>query len=84
MSHQRDADYYLDITQEVCPFTFVRTRLLLEKMKPGEIADILLKGLEPLENVPNAVMEEGHDLLSLTPLAGSDAHGPHLLRIRRC
>ncbi len=84
MSHQRDADYYLDITQEVCPFTFVRTRLLLEKMKPGEIADILLKGVEPLENVPNAVMEEGHDLLSMTPLDASDAHGPHLLRIRRC
>ena len=84
MSHQRDADYYLDITQEVCPFTFVRTRLLLEKMKPGEIADILLKGVEPLENVPNAVMEEGHDLLSMTPLDSAETHGPHLLRIRRC
>ena len=84
MSHQRDADYYLDITQEVCPFTFVRTRLLLEKMKPGEIADILLQGVEPLENVPNAVMEEGHDLLSMTPLDAGTAHGPHVLRIRRC
>ena len=84
MSHQRDADYYLDITQEVCPFTFVRTRLLLEKMKPGEIADILLQGIEPLENVPNAVMEQGHDLLSLTPLDEAQAEGPHLLRIRRC
>ncbi len=84
MSHQRDADYYLDITQEVCPFTFVRTRLLLEKMKPGEIADILLQGVEPLENVPNAVMEQGHDLLSLTPIDEAEAEGPHLLRIRRC
>ncbi len=84
MSHQRDADYYLDITQEVCPFTFVRTRLLLEKMRPGEIADILLQGVEPLENVPNAVMEEGHDLLSMTPVEADKAHGPHVLRIRRC
>jgi len=84
MSHQRDADYYLDITQEVCPFTFVRTRLLLEKMKPGEIADILIQGVEPLENVPNAVMEQGHDLLSLTPIDEAGAEGPHLLRIRRC
>ena len=84
MSQQRDADYYLDITKEVCPFTFVRTRLLLEKMKPGEIADILLKGVEPLENVPNAVMEDGHDLLSMVPLDDAEADGPHLLRIRRC
>ena len=84
MSQQRDADYYLDITKEVCPFTFVRTRLLLEKMKPGEIADILLKGVEPLENVPNAVMEDGHDLLSMVPLDEAQSDGPHLLRIRRC
>jgi len=84
MSYQRDADYYLDISQEVCPFTFVRTRLLLEKMKPGEIADILLQGVEPLENVPNAVMEQGHDLLSMTPLDETKPEGLHLLRLRRC
>ena len=84
MSHQRDADYYLDISQEVCPFTFVRTRLLLEKMKPGEIADILLTGVEPLENVPNAVMEQGHELLSMTPIDEADPTGPHLLRIQCC
>ena len=53
-------------------------------MKPGEIADILLKGVEPMENVPNAVMEEGHDLLSMTPLDAAETDGPHLLRIRRC
>ena len=84
MSDKRDADYYLDISQEVCPFTFVRTRLLLEKMKPGEIADILLQGVEPLENVPNAVMEQGHDLLSMTPLDETEPKGLHLLRLRRC
>lgn len=83
MSHQRDADYYLDISQEVCPFTFVRTRLLLEKMKPGEIADILLQGVEPLENVPSAVLEQGHELLSMTPLDDAKPAGPHLLRIQR-
>ena len=84
MSRQRDADYYLDISQEVCPFTFVRTRLLLEKMKPGEIADILLQGVEPLENVPNAVIEQGHELLSMTPIDETKPAGPHLLRIQRC
>ena len=83
MSHQRDADYYLDISQEVCPFTFVRTRLLLEKMKPGEIADILLQGAEPLENVPSAVLEQGHELLSMTAVDEADPAGLHLLRIQR-
>jgi TusA-related sulfurtransferase len=64
--------YCLDITGEVCPMTFVKTRLLIERMGAGEIAEILLKGQEPIENVPASVAELGHDVLSLEP---ADAGG---------
>lgn len=64
-------DHYLDITAEVCPMTFVRTRLLIEKMKPGETAEIRLSGGEPLENVPDSVSELGHSVLDITPLDGN-------------
>ena len=47
--------YFLDITAEVCPMTFVKTRLLIEKMAAGETAEIHLVGEEPLENVPASV-----------------------------
>ena len=73
------ADYFLDITEDVCPMTFVKTRLLIERMAPGEVAEILLKGSEPLKNVPESVSELGHEVLSLSPCprdeepAGTDA-----------
>jgi len=66
-------DYRLDITAEVCPLTFVRTRLQLERMNSGEILEIRLCGEEPLENVPRALAEEGHEILSFAPETGGAA-----------
>ena len=57
----------LDVTAEVCPFTFVKTKLLLEDMKPGEVAEIRLNAGEPLVNVPRSAAEAGHRVLSVEP-----------------
>lgn len=74
------ADHLLDITRDVCPLTFVKTKLLLERMSSGETADIRLTGAEPLENVPRSVREHGHEVLSLEP----ETDGPvYTLRIRK-
>ncbi len=69
-----DIDFYLDITPEVCPLTFVKTKLLIERMAPGQVLQVRLKGAEPLENVPRSVRELGHTVLSLE--ADEPAHGP--------
>ena len=58
-------DHHLDITPYVCPMTFVRAKLLMERMKPGEVAEILLSGGDPLENVPRAIWEHGYEVISL-------------------
>ena len=58
-------DHSLDITSDVCPMTFVRTRLLIEKMAVGEIAAIRLTGEEPISNVPPSVTELGHTVLDI-------------------
>jgi TusA-related sulfurtransferase len=63
-------DYFLDITTDVCPMTFVKTKLLIERMSVGETAEIRLPAGEPLENVPRAVEEHGHMLLDLVPESG--------------
>lgn len=68
------ADYVLDITRDVCPLTFVKTKLLLERMAAGQTAEIRLKGAEPLENVPRSVREHGHEVLSLEPDADSECY----------
>lgn len=68
----------IDITGEVCPMTFVRTKLRLERMRPGEILNVRLRGDEPLRNVPRAARDEGHSILGIVP-QGDD----HIVTIRR-
>ena len=62
--------------------TFVRTRLLVERMAPGDEAEILLRGVEPVENVPASVAELGHAILHIGP-AGDGDDGDMRLVIRR-
>ncbi len=42
----------LDITSEVCPMTFVRTRLALDRLALRRRAAVTLRGEEPRRNVP--------------------------------
>jgi TusA-related sulfurtransferase len=73
--------YFLDISAEVCPLTFVKAKLLLERMPKGAVAEIRLAGAEPLENVPRALAEDGHEVLSLLPETGDS--GVHRLTVRK-
>lgn len=54
---------FLDITGDVCPLTFVKTKLRLEELAPGEVLEVRLQGEEPLRNVPRSAKEEGHKVL---------------------
>lgn len=51
----------LDIRDVTCPLTWVRTKLALEAMQPGEELLVLLGDPEAIENVPRSVREAGHD-----------------------
>ncbi len=53
----------LDITQEVCPMTFVRTRLALDRIAPGQTLSVRLRGEEPCRNVPRTLIEQGHTVV---------------------
>lgn len=55
----------LDVTREVCPMTFVRVRLALDKLSKGETLMAVMKGEEPLRNVPRTAVEQGHEVLSI-------------------
>lgn len=77
-------EHTVDITGLICPMTFVRTKLALEKIQPGDVLLVRLKGSEPLANVPRSAREHGHTILSLEPEdPATGATGVHLLRIRR-
>jgi len=52
----------LDITGLVCPMTWVRTKLELERMAPGEVLVVTCPEGEALENVPRSAAAAGHDV----------------------
>jgi TusA-related sulfurtransferase len=70
----------LDITAETCPMTFVRVRLMLDRLPPGAVAVVRLAGAEPLENVPRTLQAQGHAVLGLGAETGGAASR---LRLRK-
>lgn len=50
----------LDITDDVCPMTFVRTRIALDRLPVDGVLVVLLTDGEPLENVPRSAAELGY------------------------
>lgn len=56
----------VDITDVVCPVTFVKAKIALEELDDGDILSIRLNDGEPVQNVPRSIKEEGHKVLSLT------------------
>jgi tRNA 2-thiouridine synthesizing protein A len=58
------ADRDIDITRDLCPMTFVKTRIALDRLAPGQTLLVRLRGEEPLRNVPRTATEQGHTVLS--------------------
>ncbi|MBI1290573.1 sulfurtransferase TusA family protein [bacterium] len=59
----------LDITRDLCPMTFVKTKLELEELAPGDLLEVTLREGEPLLNVARSVEEDGHAVLEKTRVA---------------
>lgn len=58
-------DDTVDITDVVCPVTFVKAKVALEELSEGEILSIRMNEGEPVQNVPRSIKEEGHQILKL-------------------
>ncbi|MBS1152266.1 MAG: preprotein translocase subunit TatB [Myxococcaceae bacterium] len=58
-------DASVDITAEVCPMTYVRVKLALERLAAGGVLEVWLTGEEPLKNVPRSAREDGHQVLCI-------------------
>jgi TusA-related sulfurtransferase len=52
----------LDLTGVVCPMNWVRARLALERLAPGESLQLLVDPGEALDSVPRSAREEGHEV----------------------
>ena len=54
----------LDLRGVICPYNFVKTKLKLESMAPGQLLLVHLDEGDPIRNVPRSVSDDGHDVLS--------------------
>jgi TusA-related sulfurtransferase len=50
----------LDVSALRCPMTWVRTKLELQRLEPGQTLEVRLPAGEALENVPRSAREAGY------------------------
>lgn len=60
-----EIDDNVDITDVVCPTTFVKAKVALEELDDGQILAVKMNDGEPVQNVPRSIKEEGHKILKL-------------------
>ncbi|MEM3723179.1 MAG: sulfurtransferase TusA family protein [Candidatus Hadarchaeales archaeon] len=58
-------DKRIDIRGEVCPYTFVKSKLALEELASGQVLEILVDHEPATENVPRSMEAEGHKVLEI-------------------
>ena len=58
-------DDTVDITDKVCPLTFVKAKVAIDELEDGEVIAIRMNDGEPVQNVPRSIREEGHQILKL-------------------
>ena len=59
----------LDLRGVACPLNYVKTRVALERLAPGEALEVWLDHGEPEENVPRSCDEDGFQVVSLDDAA---------------
>ncbi len=61
-----EPDREADLSAVACPLNYVKTKLLLGSMRPGQVLGVVLNA-EGCRNVPESVAKDGHSVLSLAP-----------------
>lgn len=55
----------LDLRGEVCPYTFVKSKLFLEEMEIGEIMEVIVDFPPSAKNVPRSLKNEGQEVIAV-------------------
>lgn len=61
-------DETIDLCGEVCPFTFVRTKLALEALPFGGVLRVVIDHAPAARNIPRSATEWGQEVLAVRPL----------------
>ena len=58
----------LDVCDTVCPETFVRVKLALQDLAPGQRLEVTVPAGEAMRTVPRGVKEDGHRIVQVDRL----------------
>tara|TARA_B100000579_G_C22542904_1_gene716127 strand:- start:233 stop:466 length:234 start_codon:yes stop_codon:yes gene_type:complete len=58
----------INLCGEVCPMTFVKTRLAIEKINYGERIKVIFDSSEAEVNVPKSLKELNHKIIEINKL----------------
>ena len=72
MSEEIDITEEMDLKGEVCPYTFVKSKLALEMMESGEVLKVIVDHLPAVDNVPRSLQNEGHKVVDISQINDSD------------
>jgi TusA-related sulfurtransferase len=67
-----EIDKELNIKGEVCPYTFVKTKLALETMDLGQVLRVIVDHLPATENIPRSLKGEGNEVLDVGQINETD------------
>ncbi|MEO0853098.1 MAG: sulfurtransferase TusA family protein [Cyanobacteria bacterium J06648_11] len=56
----------LDLRGVPCPLNFVRTKLQVEQLAPGDCLEVWLDAGEPIQQVPPSLAMAGHHVRQMT------------------
>ena len=59
----------MDLIGEVCPYTFVKTKLKLEELEIGDILEVTVDHEPATNNVPRSLQSEGQEVLGVEDIA---------------
>jgi TusA-related sulfurtransferase len=58
-------DFEFDLKGEICPYTFVKSKLALETLQSGQVLQVIVDNDESATNVPKSMLNEGHTVLGM-------------------
>ena len=65
-------DREIDLKGEVCPYTFVKSKLALELVEPGQVLRVLVDFPPAVDNVSRSLQSEGNEIVAASQVNETD------------
>jgi TusA-related sulfurtransferase len=65
-------DKSINIKGEVCPYTFVRSKLAIEELESGQVLEVITDHVPATKNVPRSMEGEGNKVLEISQVNEKD------------